>query len=298
MTFRFLRFVVFLLLCLQSTIHFAQSLAPTAAENSLLWSIDRPGVKSTSYLFGTIHLIPAKDFILTDATRAAFRECKSVAFEIDLEEMNDLSAMLPLLMKAFMRNGETLRNLLSEKDYQLVKGHFESMGLPMFMVDRVKPMFLSAMLGQGGASTNPEDVKSYEIELLQLAREADKPVEGLETAAYQMSMFDSIPYKAQAEMLVESLNMESGDDTALDALVELYKQQDLFGLQQMMEGEAGMGEFTALLLDRRNANWIPVMVQMMKREPVFFAVGAGHLAGEKGVIALLRQAGYEVKPIR
>jgi len=66
----------------------------------------------------------------------------------------------------------------------------------------------------------------------------------------------------------------------------------------MLEGESGMGEYTHLLLDQRNANWIPVMERMMKDQPVFFAVGAGHLPGEKGVIALLRGQGYKVSAIR
>jgi len=298
MTIHYLRIITCIFLGLQSFTALAQSFAPVASENSLLWSIEGNGAKGTSYLFGTIHLIPADDFILTDVTRDAFQRCKSVAFEIDMEEMSDISAMLPLLMKAFMRNGETLPNLLSESDYKLVKAYFEDMGLPMFMLDRVKPMFLSAMTSQPGGTTNSTDTKSYEIELLQMAKEAEKPVEGLETAAYQMSMFDSIPYKVQAQMLVESLKMESDEGASMDALIALYKAQDLFGLQKMMEGEAGMGEFTDLLLNRRNENWIPIMAQMMNKEPVFFAVGAGHLAGEKGVIALLREAGYKVSPVR
>jgi uncharacterized protein YbaP (TraB family) len=298
MKFRPISILTFLLLSLYSSASYSQSFAPTASENSLLWSIEGNGAKGTSYLFGTIHLIPAEHFILTDATRAAFQRCNRVVFEIDLEEMSDLSAMLPLLMKAFMRNGETLGNLLSKADYELVKGYFETLGMPMFMVDRVKPMFLSAMTGQSGGTSNATETKSYEIELLQMAKKAKKPVEGLETAAYQMSMFDSIPYKVQAQMLVESLKMESGDNDTMDALIDLYKAQDLFGLQKMMEGEAGIGEFADLLLNRRNENWIPVMAEKMNGDKIFFAVGAGHLAGENGVIALLREAGYKVEPIR
>ncbi len=281
---------------LQGLSVFAQ--APTAAENSLLWEISGKDLKQPSYLFGTIHLIGKDDFVLTDSTLAAFEQCASVAFEIDMDDMSDISAMLPLLMKAFMRNGTTLRDLLRPDEYELVKKHFSGMGLPMFMLERVKPMFLSAMVGQQGDPTDMSNTRSYEVELLNLARQAGKPVEGLETAAYQMSMFDSIPYKAQAEMLVQSLKTENNDSDSMAQLVALYKAQDLFGLQQMMEGEAGMGEYTALLLDRRNANWIPVMMRMMPVQPVFFAVGAGHLAGEKGVIALLRAQGYSLRPVR
>jgi len=273
--------------------------APTADENSLLWEITGKSLKQPSYLFGTIHIIAADDFLLTDSTLAAFHRCKDVAFEIDMDEMGNLGAMLPLLMKAFMRNGTTLRDLLSKEDYNLVKSRFSEMGLPVFMLERVKPMFLSSMVtGQGNDSSGMSETKSYEIELLQLARDADKPVHGLETAAYQMSMFDSIPYKVQAEMLVQTLKAGPSENDEMDQLVALYKAQDLVALQKMMESESGIGEYQHLLLDQRNANWIPVMSRMMKEIPVFFAVGAGHLGGEKGVIALLRREGYQLRAVR
>jgi uncharacterized protein len=296
------RFSILFILLFQGILLFAQpaatSLAPTAAENSLLWEISGKGLEQPSYLFGTIHLIGKEDFILTDSTVAAFDRCAKVAFEIDLEEMTNITAMLPLLMKAFMRNGTTLRDLLSKEDYELVKKQFSDMGLPIFLLERVKPMFLSAMVGQQGGGAATDEMKSYEMELLEMARKAEKPVAGLETAAYQMSMFDSIPYKAQAEMLVQSLKTESTDNPGMDQLVELYKKQDLYGLQEILEGESGMGEYTGLLLDTRNANWIPVMAEMMLSQPVFFAVGAGHLPGVRGVIALLRAEGYLLRPVR
>jgi hypothetical protein len=57
------------------------------------------------------------------------------------------------------------------------------------------------------------------------------------------------------------------------------------------------GEDKKIMLDNRNMNWIPKMSAIMKKEAVFFAVGAGHLSGDYGVINLLRNAGYTVKPI-
>ncbi|WP_309846761.1 TraB/GumN family protein [Flavobacterium sp. 2755] len=52
-----------------------------------------------------------------------------------------------------------------------------------------------------------------------------------------------------------------------------------------------------IILDERNLNWVKNMPELMKKQSVFFAVGSGHLAGEFGVINLLRKAGYTVKPI-
>lgn len=275
----------------------AQTYSPGPDDNSLLWEVRGKGIKQPAYIFGTIHLIPESDYLMTEATVKAFKQCSAVAFEIDLEKMSDMSAMLPLLMKAFMRDGVTLRELVSPEDYQLIKGQLDQMGIPMMLVERVKPMFLSALMGDGGGM-EAVGMKSYEIELLEMARKDGKTVHGLETAAYQMSMFDSIPYQAQADMLVQSMKMGTQEDDALTRMIELYKSQDLYGLQAMIEQESGMGPYTELLLDRRNINWIPVIERLMREASVFVAVGAGHLAGENGVLALLRKAGYQVKPVR
>ncbi len=113
-----------------------------------------------------------------------------------------------------------------------------------------------------------------------------------------MSIFDSIPYKEQAEMLVESIKNggeAEGDD--LDVLVELYKKQDINGLDDMLNGDPEISKYNQVLLVNRNKNWIPRIGKFANEKPTFFAVGAGHLPGKEGVIRLLREAGYTVRAI-
>ncbi len=268
-------------------------------ENSLLWEIKGKGIEKPSYLFGTIHMINKEDFELTPATKEAFAKAERVAFEIDLEDMMDVSAMMPLMMKAFMANDTTLRDLLTEEQYTKVDKHFQKLGIPLMFLERLKPMFLSMMTSEDFANGQSSGkMVSYEMELMELAKQQNKEIEGLETAEFQMSMFDSIPYKVQAEMLMNAL--ESGGETAssdFSAMVKMYKAQDIRGMQKMMEDDGTLGQYEELLLVSRNVNWIPVMNEMMKQNSMFFAVGAGHLGGVKGVVNLLRQAGFEVKPI-
>ncbi len=279
----------------------AQAGAAAVIENSLLWEISGNGLSQPSFLYGTIHMIAREDYFLTEPTKASFDKAEQVAFEINMEEMSDFSVILPLMMKAFMKNDTTLSDLLPAEDYTLVKTHFEKMGLPMMFMERIKPMFLSALGSEDAMAMQeqPDAVVSYEMEFMNMARTAEKPMAGLETAEFQMSVFDSIPYRVQAEMLVQTIKGGDAGDDQLSQLVELYKNQDLAGLQRMMQSEeAGVASYEELLLNNRNRNWIPVMEKMMKEKPTFFAVGAGHLPGESGVIALLRQQGYSVKPLR
>lgn len=279
----------------------ATTFAPTADENSLLWEISGKGLSQPSYLFGTIHMIAKDDYILTDETKAAFSKSKKVIFEINTEEMFDLGTQFSLLMKSFMDNGKRLRDLVNAEDYQLVESHFDKIGMPLMLLERVKPMILSVFAAEdfGSGKQNSGDIKSYEIELTQLAKEQKKLIDGLETVDFQMSMFDSIPYDVQAKMLVETLKSEDTGDDQFEKMVELYKSQNLTAMQEMILSEKdGIGRYDELLLVNRNINWIPKMEKLMPQQSTFFAVGAGHLAGEKGVIALLRKEGYTLKPIK
>ena len=81
-------------------------------------------------------------------------------------------------------------------------------------------------------------------------------------------------------------------------LVSLYDNEDIEGLLKLMtESDDMTGKFAEELLDRRNQNWIPVIEQMAKEKATFFGVGAMHLPGDKGVIKLLRTAGFNVEPV-
>jgi uncharacterized protein YbaP (TraB family) len=296
---------LFLLLQVPFVGLFAQeSVAPApVTENALLWQITGKDLSTTSYLYGTIHMIGKEDFIMTEATKKAFKEAELVTFEINMDEMTNLGTQFSALMKAFMDDGVTLKDLITEEEYKLVDDHFSKMGLPLVFLERIKPMFLTVfasgdvdpMQGLSGGG----DVMSYEMEFASMARQQEKTMGGLETVDFQMSLFDSIPYKAQAQMLVESIQEpEDGADDQMLQLAKIYKSQNLEAMQQMISNEGS--EFAAyeeLLLVKRNENWIPLMEGMMSKQPTFFAVGAGHLGGDRGVVNLLRQEGYTLTPI-
>lgn len=269
--------------------------------NSLLWKVTGKGLKNPSYVFGTIHLINEKDFLFTPAMEEAFKESKAVTFEIKLDDMNNMSSQMSMMMKAFMDGGKTLRDLISKEDYELVQKHFSKIGLPLVLLERMKPMFLSAL---ASGDISPEkmssgEIVSYEFKLMDKAKAQNKPINGLETMEFQMSLFDSIPYEAQAKMLVDGIKSSDASEDQFRKMVELYKNQDLEGMQRMVTGdEEGFGKYEDILLVKRNQSWIPLMITAMEKQSTFFAVGAGHLPGEQGVVELLEKQGYTLTPIK
>lgn len=268
------------------------------AEKALLWKISGNGLKKPSYLLGTIHLIPKDKFRISDATYDALAEARRVTFEIDMKEMTNIMAQFSLLSKAFMNGGKTLKDLLPAEDYAFVKQKLDKQGMPSTMLERMKPMFLSTLFASDEQSGIGDmgSMTSVEMELYRQVKRRKLESAGLETAAYQMGIFDSIPYEVQAKMLVETLRNTEGTDNDFDKMIEMYQQKDINAMEAMMgDAEYGINQYQDILLRNRNRNWIPVMDRMMREKPTLFAVGAGHLGGAAGVIALLRQEGFRVE---
>ncbi len=270
--------------------------ATTDNPKSLLWEISGNGLTTKSYLYGTIHMIEKKDFFMSDVTKDRFNRTQVLFLELD---MDDPSVMMQGLMGVFMNKGVTLEDLFTEEEYKRVDDYFkENTGMGVAMFNRMKPMLVSAMVQEKSMTG---EVTSYEAEFMELAKARRMEVEGLETAEFQMSMFDSIPYDQQAQMLLDAIDGKDGmnSETLFKEMIDLYKAQDVEGLSSMISEESSdIDNFEQLLLVTRNRNWIPLISEQVNDMPTFFAVGAGHLGGKEGVIALLKEAGFTMTPLK
>lgn len=266
--------------------------------NTLLWQISGNGLQRPSYLFGTIHLICSGDAVLSDSLKNAIQRSDAVYFEVD---MDNLFEMLGVVRKMKMRDDTTLADLLDKEDYERVKKYFEGKGtlLPFSILETYKPLLAASMLMETG--TECESPSAMEEVIMKEAKSYSKKVRGLETMSYQMSIFDTIPYKMQAMQLVKYVNdADKGqtDNSEYDRLMQAYKEQDLTKLEELTKStDMGIANFTDILLYNRNQNWVEKLKSILPDRSVVIAVGAGHLPGERGVINLLRKAGYIVKPI-
>lgn len=278
------------------------STSPTL-DKSLLWQISGPGIEKPSYLFGTIHLIPNKDFFLPKGLMSSLDASKKVVFEIDMKEMTDMSSLMSIIGKVMMKDNKTLKDLILADEYKLVEAHFKKIGLPLMFLERMKPMVLTVFASgdMDPAGLKNGSMKSYEMELNDMAKDAGKETGGLETIDFQLSLFDSIPYEAQAKMLVDAIkgSLDMGEDSEYAKMIQMYLDQDINAMIQTIKDESHeVAGFEDKLLSERNKNWIPQIIAGSKVQPTLYAVGAGHLAGKNGVIQLLRNAGMKVTPIK
>lgn len=267
--------------------------------NTLLWRISGNGLQQPSYLFGTIHMVCSEDAVLSDSLKAAIGNSDEIYFEVD---MDNLFEMLGVMKKMKMRNDTTLADLLDKADYEKVKKYFEQNEtlLPFSILETYKPLLAASMLMEG--STTCESPEPMEEVIMKEAKSSGKKIRGLETMAYQMSIFDTIPYKMQAMQLVDYVDNAGKEDTIenkeYDNLMEAYREQDLSKLEELTKTtDLGIANFTDILLYNRNKNWVEELKTILPDHSLIIAVGAGHLPGDKGVINLLRKAGYTVKPV-
>ena len=268
--------------------------AQTPKENSLLWEITAPGQSRPSYLFGTIHLICPADFSLSDSLKIAVTKTEQVALEID---MDDPAMMATMLKTMNMKDGNELKKLVSETEYSKIAQFYkDSVGIGLTMFEKAKPFVLMGPLFNSVLACQPQ---SYEMSLVELAGKQKSEVIGLETLEEQMAIFDTIPYKDQMKMIVMMIDSLPQARKEFKDLIALYKKQDVNELYQMTRKSSfGMEGNDEVMLFDRNKKWIPRIRKMMTEKPTFFAVGAAHLGGDKGVIALLRKEGYKVRAIQ
>jgi uncharacterized protein YbaP (TraB family) len=262
--------------------------------NTLLWEISGNSLKVPSYLFGTFHLICKEDIPFGTQLKTAVAAATEMYMELD---MDDPSTMLGGLLMMSMKGDATLQTLYTETEYKKVDNFFkDSLHTSIALFKKMKPFFLSAMLYPKMLPC--KTMSGVEEQLMQLAKQNKKQIQGLETMAFQASVFDSIPYQDQAKELLKSIDSLEAYKKYFAKMVQVYKQQELKKIEVLFnDNEFGMQDNQDILLDKRNSNWVTKLKEIMRNESVFIAVGAGHLVGEKGLITLLRKAGYKVRPL-
>lgn len=261
-------------------------------DNSLLWEVSGKGIKP-AYIFGTFHLMCREDIKIGNNLKDIITKSDEVYFELD---MDDMGAMLGAMLFMKMKNDTALSDLYTPEEYNKVEIYFrDSLQMPISLLKGMKPLLLQALLYPKMMTC--KTMSGMEEALVQEAKKNKKEIKGLETVAYQASIFDSIPYKEQANALLKVIDSMQQNRDMFDSMLTIYKSQNLTSLEALNNSEFESGNSREILLDNRNKNWVKQLKGLMKEKRLFVAVGAGHLTGRSGLIELLRKEGYVVKPV-
>ena len=262
-------------------------------EHSLLWQISKRGEKNVSYLFGSMHTDDSLANTYSDAWWRAFNQCDIVAFEINFIESQDAAE----IFKLSMMEDTVLSDLYSDEDYELINQmiYREFDSTYAAILQSMKPFHILALLME-----KPADGGSFQmimdIRLQILGVGNGKKIIGLESPSEQAASIDVLSISEQASLLLDYVKSEKKEKEE-NKLLEFYLSQNLDSLSSMDLSPIYPQKLITELVSKRNNRFTLNLLSAMKQGQVFCAVGAMHLTGPDGMIALLRREGFSVEPV-
>lgn len=254
---------------------------------------------SPFFLLGTIHVPDARFETLPKELEAAYRLADALYTEIPIEENVQLSMMPFLLLPA----GQGLDSLLPKALYERLENVFETRGLPMEPLNRIKPWAISLQVVLLDQSESAAQYEPLDAMLYKRAKADKKAIGGLETVREQLELFDGLTSVEQIEMLEQTLDHRDRATAAgrniVTEMLDAYVAGEEVALERIMREEYDPTDALSVKLMKRvlfdrNESLTARMLARVRAEPqkvFFFAVGSGHVVGKEGIVERLRQQG-------
>ena len=289
--------------------------AAVSINAQLLYKISGNDLEKPSYIIGTHHLANVGFVEKINGVKEALTETEQVYGELKWDAMANPDSLKAMQERMMLPEGQTLKTILTPEQYKRLDAFMTAkmgagMSNPMVeaQMGKLTPMalvtqfqvllFLMNHMGEFDPSS------TFDQYFQAQAQKNNLPCGGLETMSFQAQvLYGSTPMERQVEQLMCLIDNEQFNVQMLEEMTKAFYAQDLDALKKAMDLKLGTScdstpEEEAALIDNRNADWLTKMPAIMKQAPTFFAVGAGHLPGEKGVLQLLRNAGYTVEGVK
>ncbi len=253
---------------------------------------------TTVYLFGTVHVLRPGLGWFDDNVKSAFDKSDTLVLEmLDPSAAEAATVMADLSID---KSGRTIRQKLGAEDLVTYEAAVAKLGLPHSALDPLDGWAVAVNLYFAGLLQKGYDMTSgVEVQLKAAAAASKKPVLGLETMRFQLSIFDKLPDSVQMDYVTTTAKSIDEIAPQTDRLVDLWSTADIDGVAAIMNEGFDTLKLTEPLLTRRNANWAAWINQRMaKPGTVFMAVGAGHLAGPMSVQNMLTAYGLKTEQVR
>jgi hypothetical protein len=270
--------------------------ATQGANGPALWKV--ADEDTTIYLFGTVHVLPEGIEWYDSQINAALTGADIIVTEIPMDPGNEAALQQLTMSTGVLPEGGNLRALLTPDQTAAYEGALARLGVPPEAFDRLKPwlagltLSLLPLMQQGYTADSG-------VEKVLLAKVPEKPRGALETAEFQLGIFDSMPQDAQIAFLLEAVDGIDEVKTMLDRMVAEWAKGDADALAAIMNEGMSDPAVAEALLYARNANWAEwIDTRLDTPGTVFVAVGAGHLAGEKSVQDYLAQKGITTTRVK
>lgn len=285
------------------------------ANAQLLYKISGKDLTAPSYIIGTHHLANVGFVNKIAGVKDALTSTEQVYGEVRWDDMTNPDSVKVVQAAMMLPDGQSLKTVLSAEQYKKLDAVItQMMGVGLSnpqvgaQMGKMSPaalstqlqvlMFMQKHMGEYDPSS------TFDQYFQAQAKHNNEPVGGLETLAFQTDLlYKGSDIKRQVEQLMCLLDNQEFYEQMMESMTDAFYAQDLDALKAAMDKKLGgtcdsTPEELAQLIDNRNADWAKKMPAIMAAKPTFFVVGAGHLPGAKGVLQLLKDAGYTVEAVK
>jgi uncharacterized protein YbaP (TraB family) len=269
-------------------------LTPRAAfALSCVWKVTGPN-GGTIYLGGSVHALRSTDYPLPAAYNRAFDACSQLIFEDDPKVSS--GATKELLRAGTYPAGDNLKRHVDPRTYDYVRRFFSLVNVPEDKFAKYRPWLINLLLSSPSSEHWQLGVERY------LARRAGanaKLVSGLESPKEHNAVFADLSDR-ESEALLLILFINAGrEGPSGDGMINAWRHGDADALSRIALGS--FRDFPSLgrrVIDARNRNWLPKIEGYLRSGHTYFVVvGAGHMGGPNGLLAMLRARGYKIEQI-
>jgi uncharacterized protein YbaP (TraB family) len=285
-----------LVICfLADTAFSAEAAEKQEAQTHSLWKVK--GKKNEVYLLGSVHLFSKTNYPLPAVIETAYSNSSTVVFEADVGQVEDLSNGVKLLKQMTLPEGQTIEGQLSGPVYGEFTNYLAEAGLPLFMLERFKPVMAAMTITLLESQKVGLDAEhGLDKHFYDLAKQDSKEIGALETVEFQTSLLAGLS-KEEGETMLKSTIKDAKDlKKDLGDLVDAWNTGNSSKLEKLVKdvGDEGTTLNKKMVTDR-NERWVPQIEDLLKQDkPVLVIVGAAHLVGKQGVVELLKKRKWKV----
>ena len=266
-------------------------------ERGLLWRVEKNGV-APSHVYGTIHVADARLAELPAVVRQRFDAAKSLM----LEFVPDPYSRERFLEASMFLDRQTLEEKIGAQDFERALEVLAPIGLPRDVVNKLKPWGVLLNLRN---PVRAEHGTPLDMQLVELARARRLPLSQIEGVEEQVFTFDEFPMESQVALLKHSLAHRDELTELAERTLEAYLERDLAAIWRLREQFAArhpqiaahQAAMTKRVVHDRSVVMAFRMQRQLRRGEAFIALGALHLYGDKGVLALLQDDGYRAQSV-
>jgi uncharacterized protein len=259
-----------------------------------IWRVERDG--RIGWVVGSIHVLSKDYYPLPDAMQKAYLRAATLVEEIDLREAQSPEIVTLIGSLAMYGGAQTLKSELSPETYQMLNDRLTTAGASIEAFERMKPWFLTVtVMAAQLRSAGFDPALGLDRHFFDKYTRMGKQFRSLETAEEQLKMLSGLSPKVQEEMLRETMQTNDAILTQMDKVGKAWRTGDISALEQIvLKPMKDQPEVYASLVVNRNRNWMPKIESCLDDGHCFVVVGAAHVVGPEGVLALLQQKGYSI----